>query len=71
MRDPRQNQKEYDALIDSIKVCGANRGPHDYIPIQKLVTDTAEHVTMMMCRVCFSRIPIQKIFEYFPEIRNL
>lgn len=64
------SQREYDKKIDAIKVCGANRGPHDYIPIKwhKLSDGTMEFVTMLMCRVCFNRVSIQTLENEFDEV---
>lgn len=65
MRDPKLTQQEWDKLVDGIKLCGANRGPHDYIPIVTQKTKTADHVTTFMCRVCFKRLGINTILEVF------
>ncbi len=64
---PAMTQKEYEKKIDAIKVCGANRGPHDYIPITWMKTSTAENVTHLMCRVCFTRVDIGTLRTNFPE----
>ena len=67
--NPALNQKEYERKIDAIKVCGANRGPHNYIPVSWLKTETSEHVTHFMCTVCFTRINSQLLYQHFEEIR--
>jgi hypothetical protein len=64
---PALDQKTYERKIDAIKVCGANRGPHDYIPISWSKTGTAEHVTQLMCRVCFTRVHIKTLYNQFTE----
>ncbi len=69
MTDPRMSQKEFDSKMDKIKVCGANRGPHDYIPISWQKTTTSEHVTMLLCRVCFNRVSVSTLHEQFEECK--
>lgn len=64
---PALDQKAYERKIDAIKVCGANRGPHDYIALSKIRTDTAEHVSMLMCKVCFTRVSVRTLYDAFPE----
>lgn len=60
---PAQNQKEQDRKIDAITKCGANRGPHDYIPISWFTDKESEHVRILMCRVCFTRINIKTCYD--------
>ena len=62
------DQKAIEAKIDKIKVCGANRGPPDYIPVSWIQTATAKHVTLFMCRVCFSRVSYQTLHGVFSEL---
>ncbi len=70
--NPSLNQREYEFRLDRIKVCGANRGPHDYIPIawtetESTKTEKASFVTTMMCRVCFTRVSLKTLHENFTE----
>jgi uncharacterized protein YlaI len=69
MTDIKMSQQEYEKRIDKIKVCGANRGPHDYIPIEFAKNETMEMVRMLMCRVCFNRVSIKTLYEHFGESR--
>jgi len=62
-------EKELLHRIDMVKVCGANRGPHDYIPVHWLITPTSKVLNTLMCRVCFQRIRYQTLFEYFDEVK--
>ncbi len=68
MQSQQMTQKEYDRKVDAITLCGKNRGPHDYIPLSWLKTNTAEHVTHLICKTCFLRINLDTITKYFPEI---
>lgn len=64
------SQIEYDKHIDKIKVCGTNRGPHDYIPIEwYTINKEREKVAMLMCRICFIRIDMNLLFAEFDEIK--
>lgn len=65
------SQLEYDKFIDKIKVCGMNRGPHDYIPIEwKKLENNKELVNTLMCRVCFSHVKIELLLKEFDEITH-
>jgi len=63
------SQLEYDKYIDKIKVCGTNRGPHDYIPTTVFKQKDYEEVTMFMCRVCFTRVSSSLLNKEFDEIK--
>jgi hypothetical protein len=63
------SQKEYDKKIDAIKVCGANRGPHDYIPTRWIqLSKDVEVVEELMCRICFSRVKMELLAKEFDEV---
>lgn len=54
---------------DLIEKCGKNMGPHDYIPIEWNKTETAERVTRLFCRVCFSHVSVKALLDNYPEIK--
>lgn len=54
---------------DAIELCGKNRGPHDYIPIEWLKTETSDRVTRLMCRVCFCNIAVKLLLENYEEVK--
>lgn len=60
------NQKEYERRIDAITKCGANRGPHDYIPLTWLQIKEVKRVEIFMCRVCFHRVNSETLIKHFP-----
>ena len=64
---PRQTQQEYEKKLDNIKLCGANRGMHHYIPIAWVKDGEFEHVKTMMCTVCFTRVEVKLLYELFSE----
>lgn len=39
---------------------------HDYIPISWSKTKSSQHVTMLMCRICFHRLNLEDVFAHFP-----
>jgi len=65
----QMTQQEFERRIDRIKVCGVNRGPHDYIHTSWIKSPTAEHVSTLMCRVCFTRVNITTLYEQFDEAK--
>ena len=40
---------------------------HKWIPIAKQVTTNAEHVTMLLCGVCFHHINVSDVWEGVKE----
>ena len=55
---------------ESVELCGKNRGPHDYIPIEWLTTSNSniKRVTRLMCRTCFKHISVSNILENSIEV---
>lgn len=66
---PAHDHKERERKIDAVKLCGQNRGPHDFIPMAWSMTATAKHVTHLLCRVCFTRVNVKMLYENFPEAK--
>ena len=66
-RESKMNVREQELRLSKYKKCGANMGPHYYIPITWIKSTSAEHVTHLMCRVCFQKIDLKTIAELFPE----
>jgi hypothetical protein len=69
MTEVQITQKEYDKRIDNIKLCGINRGSHDYIPIEWKGGDDCEMVMQFMCRVCFHRVRMDTLYQHFTELK--
>ena len=69
MTDVKLDQKEFDRRIDKITVCGKNRGPHDYIPVAWVMSETKKHIEVIMCRVCFQRVHMNTLYENFDEAK--
>jgi hypothetical protein len=53
---------------EAVELCGKNRGPHDYIPIEWLMTATSKRITRMMCRICFNHVTIMNLLENAQEV---
>lgn len=67
--NPALDQKALEKRIDNVKVCGTNRGPHDYIPIRWVKLDNYEEVTHLLCRICFTRVSIKTLLMNFSEAK--
>lgn len=65
---PAQDEIEARKKREALELCGKNRGPHDYMPIEFLKAGNYERVTRMLCRVCFSHITTKDILDNYPEI---
>jgi hypothetical protein len=53
---------------ESIELCGKNRGPHDYIPIEWMITATSKRVTRFLCRTCFCNIATMTLLNRYKDI---
>lgn len=54
---------------EAVELCGKNRGPHDYIPIEWLMTATSKRITRIMCRICFCHVSLSNILEKAIEVK--
>jgi len=55
---PARDEIEATRKREAIELCGRNRGPHDYIPIEwkEDVDSKVKRVTRFLCRVCFCNV---------------
>ena len=65
---PQDNQRAFENRKKAFEKCGANMGPHNYIPMSWIKTATSEHVSHMMCTICFVRINIENFYKHYPEL---
>ncbi len=63
------DEKQIREAKEAVELCGKNRGPHNYIPIEWLRTDTSERVTRIMCLTCFCHVALSNILEYSKEVK--
>lgn len=76
---PAYDEKEARKRKEEIELCGKNRGPHDYFPIEYSETGNSQpapfnivhkRVTRLLCRVCFRNVAIKELLETYPEIKG-
>jgi hypothetical protein len=65
---PAYDEKDLIRKKEAFELCGKNRGPHDYMPIEWLKSATSERVTRLMCRVCFSHVSMKWILERYADV---
>jgi hypothetical protein len=53
---------------ERVELCGKNRGPHDYIPIQWSTVENIKRVTRLMCRNCFCNVSMVHILNNYPDV---
>jgi hypothetical protein len=53
---------------ESVELCGKNRGPHDYVPIEWSLSATTKRVTRLMCRICFTHVAISNLLQHSEEV---
>ena len=66
---PAYDENEARKKREAVELCGKNRGAHDYIPIEWNKTPTAERVTRLLCRVCFSHVAMMTLLENYSEVK--
>jgi len=65
---PAQNHMEQKRKWEAVHMCGMNRGPHDYIPIEWTIHPEFKQVSVMLCRVCFVRVDVAMLAKNFPKV---
>lgn len=76
---PAQDQIEAQRIKDKIELCGKNRGPHDYIPIEWKYLEPSEAtgdmhlpkrkvVSRLLCRICFANVTVKTLIENYPDV---
>lgn len=69
-RDDLETRKKREA----IELCGKNRGPHDYIPIEWSIimvdksSNSIEKVTRLLCRICYCNVRISTLLENYDDV---
>jgi hypothetical protein len=53
---------------ESVELCGKNRGPHNYMPIEMIKNNEIERVTRLMCTVCFTHVSVANLLEHSKEV---
>lgn len=53
---------------EAVELCGKNRGPHDYIPIEWMITETHKRVTRLLCRHCFNSVSVMSLLNRYKDV---
>ena len=65
---PARDEMQARKLREAIELCGKNRGPHDYLPIEWTTNDNVKRVTRFLCRVCFNNINTSTLIETYTDV---
>ena len=69
---PAQDELEARRKREAIELCGKNRGPHDYIPIEWFYVDQGDirkkRVNRFICRVCFNTVNISTLIAMYKDV---
>ena len=72
---PAQDNIEIQRKREAIELCGKNRGPHDYIPIEwKYVRENqaalieVKRVTRLLCKICYAHVSIKTLLQNYPDV---
>lgn len=70
--NPALEEIEARKIREAIELCGKNRGPHDYIPIEwfYIEKDGMKHkrVSRFLCRVCFCNINTSTLIHNYKDV---
>lgn len=67
---PAYDELEARKKREAIELCGKNRGPHDYIPIEWITVNEYKRVTRFLCRVCFNNIETSVLLDSYRQISS-
>lgn len=65
---PARDEAEARKIREAIELCGKNRGPHDYVPIEWITIENAKRVTRFLCRVCFCNVNTSTLIANYKDI---
>lgn len=59
-------------IREAIELCGKNRGPHDYIPIEWMYVNKDgiefKRVTRFLCRICFCNVTTVTLLGSYKDV---
>lgn len=69
---PAHDEQQIRRKKEAVELCGKNRGPHDYIPIEFNESEISngvkiKRVTRILCRTCFANVSIKNLLDAYPE----
>lgn len=76
---PAHDENEARKKREEIELCGKNRGPHQYIPIEWMYSEwmqstgekkqsTYKRVTRFLCTVCFNNINTSSLIGMYKDL---
>lgn len=66
---PARDELEARKKREEIELCGKNRGPHDYMPIEWVKAEGGvERVTRLLCRVCFCNVNMATLIQHYKDV---
>ena len=67
---PARDEADARKKREAIELCGKNRGPHDYVPIEWRSDPEAqpERVTRFLCRVCFCNVNTSTLIANYANV---
>lgn len=72
---PARDEAEARKKRQTIELCGKNRGPHDYIPIEWFYIKNDEgmefkRVSRFLCRVCFCNVNTTTLLKMYDDVSD-
>lgn len=74
--NPALDEIEARRIRETIELCGKNRGPHDYIPIEWMTSSSEnplvvfKRVTRFLCRTCFCNVSTSTLIGSYKDISH-
>jgi len=75
---PAHDEMKAREIREAIELCGRNRGPHDYIPIEWCQSSVLKgqvveglvmnRVTRFLCRVCFNSVDTKTLLDSYKDV---
>lgn len=69
---PARDEAEAKKKREQIELCGRNRGPHDYIPIEHMYIEENgtqfKRTTRFLCRNCFNNVRTTTLLQMYKDI---
>ena len=71
---PAHDEMQARKIREAIELCGKNRGPHDYIPIEWMYVSATEttpkfkRITRFLCRVCFCNVDTTTLISSYKNV---
>lgn len=71
---PARDELEARKIREAIELCGKNRGPHNYIPIEWTSTLNesdnilVKRVTRFLCNVCFKNVNVSTLLSTYSDV---